>query len=106
MRSLERLGGGRNSKVYKLITGNSDHCTAKFFSQTVRTPATAWALNSPALHSCGPTGDRCVPRPVIADRENGCMVCEYVEGQKIITQEVTDSDLDYAVRFLSTLKVL
>jgi thiamine kinase-like enzyme len=49
---------------------------------------------------------RCIPRPIAADRDSGCAVYEYIDGKKIASKEVTDTDVDYAVQFLARLKEL
>jgi thiamine kinase-like enzyme len=51
-------------------------------------------------------GVRCIPKPIGADRDYRCAIYEYIDGEKVISQEITDSDIDYVVAFLTRLKKL
>jgi thiamine kinase-like enzyme len=51
-------------------------------------------------------GMKCIPQPIYISRDLGCAVYEYVDGEKISPQEVTNADIDVAVQFLDGLKEL
>jgi len=104
--SMNRIGGGRNSRVYRLICENSSQYVAKLyfcqkFSQRDRSE-----VEFSSLQFLWENGVRYIPQPIAADRSHGYAIFEYVEGKKIPSEEVTDFDIDYAVQFLARLKKL
>ena len=48
-------------------------------------------------------GIRNIPLPIAADQYHGCAVYGYIEGHKILPQDVMADDIDYAVEFLTAL---
>ena len=104
--SIERIGGGRNSQVYRLICGSSDQYAAKLYFRHSFDERDRLGSEFSGLQFLWENGVRCISRPIVADRERGCAVYEYIEGKKIQSQEVTNSDVDYAVQFLARLKEL
>ena len=104
--SIERIGGGRNSQVYRLICGNSDQYAAKFYFRHSSDNRDRLEAEFSGLLFLWENGVRCIPRPIVADRERGCAVYEYIDGKKISSHEVTNPDIEYAVQFLARLKEL
>lgn len=104
--SIERIGGGRNSKVYRLTCGNSDQYVAKLYFRHSSDDRDRLEADFSGLQFLWKNGVKCIPRPIVADRNCGCAVYEYIEGKEISSPEVTNSDIDYAVQFLARLKGL
>jgi hypothetical protein len=104
--SLERIGGGRNSQVYRLSGGNKEVYAAKFYYRHGQDDRDRLEAEFSGLRFLWDNGARGIPRPVAADRASGCAVYEYIEGRRISSQEVTGADIDAAVAFLGGLKQL
>jgi hypothetical protein len=104
--STERIGGGRNSRVYKLNCGASGCYVAKLYPRSQLDGRDRLDAEFTGLQFLRDNGIACVPRPVTADRKLSCAVYEYVEGDKIPPSDVTPSDVDQAVQFLLSLKDL
>lgn len=103
--SIERIGGGRNSKVYRLTCGPSQYAAKVYFRHSLD-DRNRLEVEFSSLQFLWKNRVRCVPRPIGADRNRGGAVYEYIEGKKISPQEVTGPDIDYAVQFLTRLKKL
>lgn len=104
--SIQKIGGGRNSKVYRLTCEGSDQYAAKFYFRHSLDNRDRLGVEFSGLQFLWQNGVRCISRPIAADRDHGCAVYEYVYGNKISSQEVSDSDIDYAVHFLARLNEL
>jgi len=104
--SIEKIGGGRNSKVYGLTCGSFGRYAAKFYFRHSSDDRDRLEAEFFGLKFLWKNRVRCIPRPVAADREHGCAVYEYIDGKKIASQEVIDSDIDNAIQFLANLKEL
>lgn len=104
--AVERMGGGRNSRVYRLICDGSGSCVAKFYHRHHADPRDRLEAEFSALRFLWGNGVRCIPRPLAAERDSGYALYSYVEGRKISPQEVTPVDVRYAVRFLAMLEGL
>jgi thiamine kinase-like enzyme len=92
--TLEWIGGGGNSRIYKL---DGEHAGKEYFQQQ-RLDVEFAALQFVWRH-----GVRCVPQPIATDPAAKIAVYEFVEGAK---PTVGESDIDAAVEFLVTLKKL
>ena len=106
--TIERIGGGRNSQVYR-VTGensNSAQYTVKLYFHHKADDRDRLGVEFSSLQFLWENGVRAIPQPILADRACGCAVYEYIEGQKITSSEVTASDIDEAVQFLTRLKEL
>jgi hypothetical protein len=92
--SMEWIGGGGNSRIYKL----NGPCAGKVYFQQRRLEVEFAALQFVWGH-----GVRCVPRPIAADPAAKIAVYEFVEGGK---PTATERDVDTAAEFLLALKRL
>lgn len=104
--SMDRVGGGRNSQVYRVTCGSSEKYIAKLYFRHSGDERARLEVEFSALQFLWANGVRCIPRPIVADRATGWAIYEYIEGETISRQEVTDSDIDYAVGFLARLEGL
>ena len=104
--SIERIGGGRNGQVYRLTCGRSGQYAGKLYFRHRLDDRDRLEVEFSSLQFLWENGVRCIPQPITADGDRGCAVYEYVDGKKISSQEVSDSDIDYAVQFLARLKEL
>lgn len=102
---VERMPGGRNSRVYRLISGGAQFA-AKFYFQSGRDERDRLQTEFGALRFLWDHGVTCVPRPLVADRELGCGVFQYVDGRSLPADEVREEEIDEAVAFLVRLRAL
>jgi len=91
---MEWIGGGGNSRIYKL----EGPYAGKAYFQQRRLEVEFAALEFVWRH-----GVRCVPEPLAADPRAKIAVYEFIEGRK---PEPTEQGVDAAVEFLATLKRL
>jgi thiamine kinase-like enzyme len=91
---MEWIGGGGNSRIYKL----EGPYAGKVYFQQHRLEVEFAALEFVWRH-----GVRCVPEPIAADPRAKIAVYEFVEGKKPVP---TEGDIDAAVEFLANLKRL
>lgn len=94
---LEWIGGGGNSRIYKLPGPRA----GKVYFGPRRLETEFAALQFLWQH-----GVRCVPQPIAADPASMLAVYEFIDGAKLAANDVTDGDIDAAVEFLVTLKRL
>lgn len=104
--TLERISGGKNSKVYWLTCGGSNHYAVKFYFRHEPDGRDRLGAEFSGLKFLWDNGVRCIPQPIVADKDLGCAVYEYIEGTRIPSEEVTDSNIDNAIEFLMTLEAL
>ena len=100
--TLEWVGGGGNSRIYKLP---GPHAGKVYFGQR-RHDRNRLEVEFNALQFLWKHGVRCVPRPIAADAQTGHAVYEFIDGTKLSGADVTEADIDAAVEFLATLKRL
>jgi len=104
--SIREIGGGRNSKVYKLTCEGPVTYAAKLYFTHSLDGRNRQDAEYSSLKFLWENGIRCIPRPVVVDWDRGCAVYEYINGHKISSKDVTDKDIDSAVEFLDALKKL
>lgn len=104
--SIERIGGGGNSRVYKITCGRSGSYAAKFYFRQDCDERNRLEVEYSTLLFLWESGFRSVPRPILADKANGLAIFEYIAGNKMTAQEITGFDIDYAAEFLLQLKDL
>jgi hypothetical protein len=90
--TMDWVGGGGNSRIYRL----SAHHAGKSYFQPQRL-----AVEFPAMQFMWQAGIRCIPQPIAADEH--VAVYEFIEGTKPVPDE---RDIDAAVAFLNQLRGL
>ena len=104
--SIEPIGGGRNSQVYRLTDSNSQTYALKAYFRHASDKRDRLRTEFSSLQFLWESGVRDVPQPLVADWGAGCALYEYIDGQKIIPDTITNSEIDTAVGFLTSLKDL
>jgi len=102
----ERIGGGRNSKVYTASCGSRRKYAIKVYFKHRLDERDRQKVEFSSLEFLWANGVRCIPRPIISDSERRVAIYEYIDGQRISPQDVRHCDVDYAVQFLVELKKL
>ena len=100
---IEKIGGGRNSQVYKLTTVDAKEYVAKYYFTHPLDKRDRLSIEFSSSQFLWKQGLRCIPRPVMANSSLNLGLYSYVEGQKIKPDEITLSDIEQAVQFLKSL---
>lgn len=103
---IERIGGGRNSRVYKLDCGSSKNYTAKFYFHNKIDGRDRLNTEYSSLTFLWNHGVRCVPEPAGCYPGKNCAIYEFIDGGKILSEKIAAPDIDFAVHFLARLKQL
>ena len=101
--SVEPMDGGGNSRVLKVTTADGLRLTAKVYPGPTADGQDRLAVESEALNFIRLHGIECVPQPIASDSVKQCAVFEYIEGAKVTSSEVSESDIDQATQFLTRL---
>ena len=104
--SVERIGHGSNSQVYKITDSDGKNYAGKVYFRNKQDTRERLAVEFGALTFLAGNGVECVPRVLAANREKGLTVYEYIDGRKIMPGEISRDDLDEASAFLIRLKEL
>lgn len=106
LKYLQRIGGGRNSQVYKLDCSEGRHYLAKVYYRHDEDSRDRLAAEFNGLTFLWQSGVRAIPEPFSADPILGFAIYEYIHGQSINSNNVTTTDIDRAVDFLISLNRL
>jgi len=104
--SVERIGGGRNSQVYKVVDDRANFFALKVYFRHVADPRDRLATEYDSFSHLWENGFREIPRPVVKDPSRGWAIYEFVDGDKIPPGQVNEAALSAAVDFLSRLREL
>lgn len=101
MCQAEELGGGRNSRVFRVYLDSATSVAVKVYSRVDRLQ-TEFA----ALEFLWANGVHIVPQPLAANPELGCAAYQFIAGTRVHPSGVSHGDIDAAVSFLGTLRGL
>ncbi len=104
--SLQRIGSGRNSRVYLAECGDLGRYAVKFYPDDGPAGRDRLSAEFSGLAFLWENGLRCIPEPVAADPSARCAAYRFVEGTALDPTQVTESDIGSAVEFLGQLKAL
>ncbi len=100
---LVRIGGGRNSQVYRAVDEASRRVALKVYYRHDGDNRDRLSTEFDSLTYLWGHGFRNVPRPIAVDPEMSFAVYEYIEGEKMTPANATIRDLDFAAEFLGRL---
>ncbi len=101
--SATRIPGGRNNRLYQVQCEGGLTVAAKLYFRHPGDRRDRLGTEFGALTFLWDAGVRCVPRPLAAVPARGCGLYEFIEGARIGSEEVGDTDIDAAVTFLAGL---
>jgi hypothetical protein len=104
--SVEPIGGGRNSRVYRVIDAERRAYALKAYFRHPADPRDRQAVEFEALRFLWENGLRDVPQPLATDEHTGHALYVFVEGRRPAPAEIGTGDIDAAVAFLGRLKDL
>ena len=102
----ERLGEGRNSRVYKVSSDDGHPYLAKQYFHHGLDARDRLAVEFSGLQFLWSHGVRDIPQPIAMDGATRWALYEFIEGRRVPAGEVTAAEMDAAVDFLETLKGL
>lgn len=102
--SIENIGQGRNSRVYKVVCDDSTNYALKVYFRDESGSRNRLDVEFSSLRFLWDNGVRCIPRPVSANREHLYGIYEYIDGDVI--SNVSSYYIDHALKFIERLKEL
>ena len=103
----QRLDCGANSRVFMLEDSvESRKYVIKFYFRHPADPRDRLETEFTGFSFLWTQGITSIPRPIAVDREESCAVYEFIEGEKILPENIAAEDIEYAVDFLGRLKQL
>lgn len=103
---IEWISGGRNSKIFKVISFDNRRFAAKVYYRDKSDRRDRLGTEFTALSFLWQNNIKNVPRPVFAESSRGIAVYEYIDGDPIHFSEITLRDINEAVEFILKLKQL
>lgn len=96
---VREVGGGRNSRVYRVEFTAGEPVAVKCYARPDRLD-----VEFAALEFLWKRGICAIPQPLAVDREGNCAVYQFIAGEHIQPEEVSSADIDAAVAFLAALR--
>jgi hypothetical protein len=103
--SADAIGGGRNSRVYRIVTtGQQVYALKCYFPRADNRNCLAREFG--ALDFLRRNDISNVPASIAADEAAGCAAYEFVDGVKVSGAELSEADIDAAAAFICRLREL
>ncbi len=104
--NIEHIGGGRNSRIYRLSGVNATSYVVKVYLREPGDSRDRLGTEFNSLTFLWQQGIHNIPRPMSSYPESGIALYEYIVGDKLFPESVTNSEVDAAVDFAAQLKML
>jgi hypothetical protein len=104
--TIEAVGGGRNSRVYRLDAGQSRSYAFKVYFRHASDSRNRLDTEYNSLCILRNHGVQCVPMPVTASQEHCCAIYDWIDGLKIGPDDMTDEAIDATTSFVGCLAEL
>jgi len=101
--TLDRVGGGRNSRIYRVVSGARTFALKQYFSRQGDLDRRLSAEVS-ALRLMEQRGIDTVARVLAVNAERGCVLLSWLDGTQV--GAATKRDIDLAVAFLCSIHAL
>jgi len=99
----QRIGGGRNSSVFRLSSNDSRSVILKRYYNTETDPRDRLATEFSALQFMQSFSVHCVPRPIFCDKRKGYAIYEFIQGKRPQISEIERSDINQCFEFVKIL---
>lgn len=103
---LERIGGGRNSQVYRVDAGDGERFALKVYFRHPADKRDRLATEFGSFTHLWQNGVREVPEPLACEPERGWAIYHYIEGEKIPPGQAGEVEVVAAANFLGSLRSL
>lgn len=104
--TVERIGVGRNSRVFRLEDASSNRFALKIYFRDGNDSRDRLGTEFSALSFLWNSGMRQVPRPIAADSSRGYAIYELIDGVRVADEGVNPVDLDSAIGLVGSLREL
>jgi len=103
---VERIGGGRNSKIYKVHADGAACFALKEYFRHPSDNRDRLATEFNSFSFLWKNGFREIPEPIAADHKRGWAVYQFIEGEKIPPGQAGEVDVNAFVDLLGRLREL
>ena len=103
---VERIGGGNNSRVYKVTADGAEHFALKAYFRHPGDNRDRLATEYNSLAYLWANGFREIPRPLRTEPGLGWALYQFVEGDKLQPGQAGDAEVLLAAEFLGRLRDL
>jgi hypothetical protein len=103
--SAERVGAGRNSRVYRVRCGEAEYA-AKFYFKPTADGRDRLQVEYSGLEFLWQRGLRSVAQPVRADAARQVALYQFVYGEPVAASDVSAGDIDQLLSFVAELKAV
>lgn len=104
--SMEKIGKGKNSRVFRVVCDDLTNFVAKQYIGKTIDGHDRLDTEFSALQFLWNNGVRFVPEPIAADRKNHIAVYEFIDGGEIGSESVTEEEIDQLLGFAENLSAL
>ena len=98
------ISSGRNSRAYCVISENLKKMLIKFYHSHDDDKRDRLNTEFLAFEFLWKNGIYSIPKPIAIDKKNKCAIYHFIEGRRMLMDNISDSDIDAGVTFLSLLK--
>ena len=109
VRDVERIGAGRNSRVFRVTldeAGGNPAVVIKFYRRDPGDTRDRLATEFGAIRFLWQNGIRVIPQAIADDRDHHCAIYEYLDGEPPDRGGVAGADVDALVDFLGRMQAL
>ena len=103
---FERIGGGRNSQVYRVDAVGGQRFALKVYFRHAADKRDRLATEFGSFTYLWRHGIQEVPRPLTVDTDLGWAVYQFIEGERISVGQASETEAAAAANFLGRLRVL
>ncbi len=100
--SVERIFNGRNSQIYKI----NEEYAGKIYFQHSSDNRDRLNVEFLSFKFLWDNGIRNIPKPIKTDKQNNCAVYQYINGSKILPNQITVKDVEVASEFILEINKL
>lgn len=99
---LERLSGGRNNQVFKMIVDDQRFLLKSYFVHE-DDPRDRLGNEFTFLRFAWDKGIRCIPQPLTANKKQHVALYEFIEGERLKESDISEDFIKQAIRFVLEL---
>jgi thiamine kinase-like enzyme len=100
--SLEPLAGGANNRVFRVDVNGRSYLLKSYFRHA-NDPRDRLGTEYSFISFAWSNGIRCIPCPVLCDRENNLAIYEFIEGNQLVSSDLTEKEILQAINFYKDL---
>lgn len=104
--AVERIGGGRNSRVFRLEDVRSNRFALKVYVRDGNDARDRLGIEFSAFSFLWDSGLWQVPRPIASDSKRGYAIFDFIEGVRIADEKINQADLETVLGLIRSLKEL